>query len=109
MKFIKLAVQDGDGAIAFAERGFEFGDLGVFGGEPGSQRGDDAVVVVRRGRDVIGDGRTGGLGSALRVPHGRRCAGNPGSAGHAADGDGGALAAQSLDGFVNAGPRSSAR
>ena len=32
---VEFAVQDADGAVAFAQRGFEVGDLGVFGGQSG--------------------------------------------------------------------------
>jgi hypothetical protein len=35
VEFVKFAVQDADGAVAFAQRGFEVGDLGVFGRQAG--------------------------------------------------------------------------
>lgn len=48
VELVKLTVQGGDGAVAFAQRGFEVGDLRVFGGQAGGQRGDDAGFGVAR-------------------------------------------------------------
>jgi len=40
--FLEFAVQGGDGAFAFAYRSFEFGDLGVLGG----QRARSAAMML---------------------------------------------------------------
>jgi hypothetical protein len=34
-QFVEFAVQGRDGAVPFTDGGFQFGDLGVFGGQPG--------------------------------------------------------------------------
>jgi hypothetical protein len=60
VEFVKFAVQDADGAVAFAQRGFEVGDLGVFGRQAARSA---ATMLV----SVFG----GGAGSSVTAATGR--------------------------------------
>ncbi len=52
---VELAVPDWDGVIAFAQRGFQTGELGASCREPGAQRGHYAAFAAKCGTDVKGD------------------------------------------------------
>ena len=103
--FLEFAVQGGDGAVAFAQRGPEFGDLGVFGGQPGPQRGDDAGFGPGRWW-VVGNGHDRAVGvdeSQQVLAAVDALAGYPGAAGDAADGDVGVLLTQVAQRFLDPG------
>jgi hypothetical protein len=45
VEFVEPAVQDRDGAVPVAQSGFQLGDLGVFGGQPGRSAATMLVSV----------------------------------------------------------------